>query len=248
MATSSVRRPLILAVDDEPLCLRALRDTLMAGGYRVIPATSGREALAMLEEREPDLVILDLRMPDLNGHEVCERIRTFSTVPVIVVTALAQEADKVRALDLGADDYVTKPYSVNELLARVRAALRRAEQQPAPTQRAPRLIRAGDLAISDAEKRVLKAGVEVRLSPTEYRLLWELASNAGRLVTRELLMERVWGKLERNAEEALKCAVRRLRRRLSDDPSAPRYIASKRGFGYVFVAPVVPGEREREHG
>ncbi len=239
MATPSGARPLILTVDDDPHYLRALRETLFAGGYRVAAATSGREALAFMEEREPDLVLLELRVPELNGYEVCERIRTFSMVPVIILTAVSQEADKVRALDLGADDYVTKPYSPAELLARIRAALRRAAHGPVAAPPAPSVIIAGDLAIDDSQKLVLKDGQEIRLSRTEYRLLWELASNAGRLVSRGMLMERVWGKLEHGADEALKCAIRRLRQRLGDDPAAPRYISSKRGFGYVFVAPTV---------
>lgn len=243
MAGQEARVPVVLAVDDEPLALRALRDTLLASGYRVVPASSGREVLAILEEREPDLVVLDVKLPELDGFELCRRIRTFSAVPIIMLTGLAHEMDKVRGLELGADDYLTKPYSVVELLARVRAALRRSEPAgPTPVlpvlATPPSRIVAGELVIDDVAKRVLRDGEETRLSPTEYRLLWELATNAGKLVSRNSLIERVWGRLEGNVEDALKCAIRRLRQRIGDDPYSPRYIATRRGFGYVFIAPV----------
>jgi two-component system, OmpR family, KDP operon response regulator KdpE len=243
MISQEARVPVVLAVDDEPLALRALRDTLLSVGYRVVPASSGREVLSILEEREPDLVVLDVKLPEVDGFELCRRIRTFSAVPIIMLTGLSEEMDKVRGLELGADDYLTKPYSVAELLARVRAALRRSEtsssgQMVLSTAAPARRITAGQLVIDDVAKRVLRDGEETRLSPTEYRLLWELASNAGRLVTRSTLIERVWGRLEGNVEDALKCAIRRLRQRIGDDPYTPRYIATRRGFGYVFVAPV----------
>jgi two-component system, OmpR family, KDP operon response regulator KdpE len=243
MVNQETRTPVVLAVDDEPLCLRTLRDTLLAAGYRVIPTSTAREVLSVLEEREPDLVILDIKLPESDGFELCRRIRTFSSVPVIMLTALFDEADKVRGFEAGADDYLTKPYSVAEFLARVRAALRRSEsQQPGPllpsSPAVPRRIIADQLVIDDVSKRVLRSGEETRLSPTEYRLLWELASNAGKLVTRTALIESVWGRLEGNVEDALKCAIRRLRQRIGDDPYSPHYVATRRGFGYVFVAPV----------
>jgi DNA-binding response OmpR family regulator len=225
----------ILVVDDEPRYVWTIKVNLEARGYEVIEAQDGGMALDLAASEEPDLVILDIKMSGLNGHEVCRRLREFSTVPVIMLTALAEDADKVKGLDLGADDYVTKPFSANELLARVRAALRRVEfseqQRPNP------IFEAGDLQVDFARQRVCVADQKVRLTRTEYRLLCEMVKHAGRILVPDYLLEKVWGIGHEGKNRMLRQAVHRLRHKIERDPKNPQYIQTQPGSGYIFSPP-----------
>ncbi|HUZ14926.1 MAG TPA: response regulator transcription factor [Gaiellaceae bacterium] len=226
----------VLAVDDEPRYREVIRFNLETAGYRVETAESGEEALELLAAGEPDLVVLDVMLPGIDGLEVLRRVRDHSSCPVIMLTAKGEEDDKVRGLRLGADDYVTKPFSAQELLARVEAVLRRARgNEPAESQ--PQTIAIGDLQIDLPSKRVTLAGQEVRLSPTEYRLLLCLAENAGVLLDRDELLTRVWGPAYKGEDEILRVSLWRLRQKLADDPSQPRYIVTRPGLGYMFALP-----------
>jgi DNA-binding response OmpR family regulator len=225
----------ILVVDDEPRYVRAIQVNLQASGYEVLAARDGQTAIDLAASEAPDLILLDIRMPGLDGYEVCRRIREFSAVPIIMLTALAEDADKVKGLDTGADDYVTKPFSADELLARVRAALRRVElserQEPHPT------FQAGDLLVDFARQRVFVHGQEVNLTPTEYRLLYELVKQAGRVLVPEYLLEKVWGIGYEGENRLLWQAIHRLRRKIEPDPQNPQYIQTRPGIGYVFALP-----------
>jgi len=225
----------ILVVDDEPRYVRAIQFNLEASGYEVFAARDGQTAIEMAASEEPDLILLDIRMLGLDGYEVCQHIREFSAVPIIMLTALAEDADKVKGLDTGADDYVTKPFSADELLARVRAVLRRVElserQDTDPT------FQAGDLLIDFARQRVFAHDQEVNLTPTEYRLLYELAKQAGRVLVPEYLLEKVWGMGYEGENRLLWQAVHRLRRKIEPDPRNPQYIQTRPGIGYVFALP-----------
>ena len=223
----------ILAIDDEPRYLRVIAFNLEQEGFHVTPATSGEQGLTLFEGIDPDLVILDVMLPGLDGFEVCRRIRELSARPIIMLTAKGAEEDKIKGLRIGADDYVTKPFSAAELLARVDAVLRRT--QPAET-RQPTLA-LGDLFIDHLGKRVTIRGEEVRLSPTEYRLLTCLAASAGVVLSRDELLEKVWGPPYRGEDEILRVALWRLRQKLEDDPASPRYILTRPGMGYLFAAP-----------
>jgi two-component system KDP operon response regulator KdpE len=225
----------ILVVDDEARYVRAIRFNLEASGYEVFTASDGLAALNMVGDVEPDLVLLDVKMPGLDGFEVCQRIREFSTVPVILLTALAESADKVKGLDTGADDYVTKPFSADELLARVRAVLRRASvgDQAAPSP----VFEAGEIRVDLGRQRVFVAGEEVDLTPTEYRLLSELVKNAGRVLVPEHLLDKVWGVGYEGETHLVWQAMHRLRRKVEPDPQNPRYIHTRPGIGYVFESP-----------
>ncbi len=224
----------ILVVDDEPRYLRVIRFNLEAGGYRVTCATTGENALALLWKHDPDLVVLDIMLPGLDGFEVCRRMRELSATPIIMLTAKGAAEDKVTGLRLGADDYVTKPFSPRELLARVEAVLRRAHLAEAPPRQPTFTV--GDLQIDFLGQRVLAGGREVRLSPTEYRLLACLAVSAGVVLTRDQLLEKVWGPGYRGEHELLRVTLWRLRHKLEDDPSSPRYILTRPGVGYLFVS------------
>ena len=187
----------ILVAEDEPRYIWAIQTNLEARDYEVLTATDGQQAIDLAADTQPDLILLDIKMPVVNGYEACRRIREFSTVPIIMITAMAEEADKVLGLDLGADDYVTKPFSVPELLARVRAALRRiefAEGVPSDSTYA-----AGDLRVDFAQHRVFIRDQEVELTPTEYRLLCELVKQPGRVLVSDYLTERVWGPVTKKA-------------------------------------------------
>ena len=224
---------LILAVDDEPRYLEIIRFNLETAGYRVACAASGEEALDALAADEPDLIVLDVMLPGLNGFEVCRLVRERSSCPIIMLTAKGAEEDKVRGLRLGADDYVTKPFSAQELLARVEAVLRRARAPESGERQAA--ISLGDLRIDRQRKQVTLAGREVRLSPTEYRLLLCLAANAGVVLSRDELLTQVWGKAYKGEDEVLRVTLWRLRQKLVDDP--PRYIVTRPGLGYMLAAP-----------
>jgi DNA-binding response OmpR family regulator len=225
----------ILVVDDEPRYVQAIQINLEASGYEMLAARDGQTAIELAATEEPDLILLDIRMLGLDGYEVCRRIREFSAVPIIMLTALAEDADKVKGLDIGADDYVTKPFSADEILARVRAVLRRVElserQNPCPT------FQAGDLLVDFARQRVFACGQEANLTPTEYRLLCELARQAGRVLVPEYLLEKVWGMGYEAENHLLWQAVHRLRRKIERDPRNPKYIQTRPGIGYVFALP-----------
>jgi two-component system response regulator VicR len=226
----------VLAVDDEPRYLEIIRFNLETAGYRVACAGSGEEALEAFDADEPSLVVLDVMLPGIDGFEVCRLMRERSSRPIIMLTAKGAEEDKVRGLRLGADDYVTKPFSAQELLARVEAVLRRAHP-PETGERRPEPITLGDLRIDPQAKRVTLAGREVRLSPTEYRLLERLAEHAGVVLSRDDLLTEVWGKAYRGEDEILRVTLWRLRQKLADDPSAPRYIVNRPGLGYMLSSP-----------
>jgi two-component system KDP operon response regulator KdpE len=216
----------VLVVDDEPQIRRALRTGLLGHGYEVETAEDGETALAMLAARLPDLVVLDLMMPGMDGFEVLRQTRSWAKVPVIVLSARGEERAKVEALDLGADDYLTKPFGMEELLARVRAVLRRAGAPDSPA------ISLGDVAIDFARHVVTKGGAEVHLTPTEYDLLRVLATNAGKVLTHRQLLERVWGSYAAENSQQLRVYVNYLRRKLEDDPARPRLILTEPGVGY----------------
>ena len=224
----------VLAVDDEPRYLEIIRFNLETAGFRVACAASGEEALELVAAEEPDLIVLDLMLPGIDGFEVCRSVRERSMCPIIMLTAKGAEEDKVRGLRLGADDYVTKPFSAQELLARVEAVLRRA-RAPEPGARHAGTIELGELRIDELRKEVTLAGREVRLSPTEYRLLTCLAADAGVVLSREELLTRVWGNAYRGEDEILRVTLWRLRQKLADDP--PRYIVTRPGLGYMLTAP-----------
>jgi len=229
----------VLVVDDEPRYLRVIRFNLEAGGYLVTCAATGEEALGLLQTREPDLIVLDVMLPDLDGFEVCRRARELSDVPIIMLTAKGADEDKIEGLRLGADDYVTKPFSAQELVARVEAVLRRVH----PTEAAPRqaTLVAGDVGIDFHAQRVTARGREVRLSPTEYKLLTCLAARPGTVLTHQQLLENVWGSAYRGEHEILRIALWRLRHKLEQDPSNPRTILTRPGVGYMFAASTSDG-------
>jgi DNA-binding response OmpR family regulator len=224
----------ILAVDDEPRYLEIIRFNLESAGYRVASAASGEDALEAFTASEPDLIVLDVMLPGIDGFEVCSRVRERSSCPIIMLTAKGAEEDKVRGLRLGADDYVTKPFSAQELLARVEAVLRRAHA-PESSERGPETSTLGELQIDRRRKSVTLAGRDVRLSPTEYRLLLCMADSANVVLSRDELLTRVWGDAYRGEDEILRVTLWRLRQKLADDP--PRYIVTRPGLGYMLAEP-----------
>ena len=220
----------VLVVDDDPAIQRTLAIGLRARGYDVLPARDGRTAVQACRDDEPDVVLLDLGLPDLSGVEVLRSVREWSAVPVIVLSARHGSDDKVEALDVGADDYVTKPFGMDELLARVRAAVRRSvpDQLPAP-------VVTDAFTIDLAARQVLREGTEVRLTPTEWRLLESLVSRPGRLVPQRQLLSDGWGPGYVAETNYLRVYVAGLRRKLEPDPSRPRYLITEPGMGYRFV-------------
>jgi two-component system, OmpR family, KDP operon response regulator KdpE len=229
----------VLVVDDEPPIVRAVAANLRVRGYEVLTVASGDAALAAVEAHQPDCVVLDLGLPGIVGLEVLRRLRTWTEVPVVVLTAIDSERDKVTALDLGADDYVTKPFGVAELMARIRVALRHARGATADR---PRVVQAGELSVDLDAKLVTRDGAAVRLTPIEYRLLETLATNAGRLCTHRFLLERVWGPGYGDESHYLRVYMANLRKKL-DDPSAPQVLLTEPGMGYRFVVPEPRGSR-----
>jgi two-component system KDP operon response regulator KdpE len=224
--------PHILLVDDEVSIQRAVAPLLRSRGYQVDVAATGGEALAMADDRHPDLIVLDLGLPDLEGTEVCRRIREKSKVPIVVLSARGNEADKVNALDLGADDYVTKPFGPEELLARIRVALRRVMSDE-PTESG--VFQAGDLSIDYDRRRVLRADVEIRLTPKEFELLSLLARNHDRVLTHRAILKAVWGPNAVEQPEHLWTLIGQLRKKVEPDPAHPRYLLSEPWVGYRFV-------------
>jgi two-component system KDP operon response regulator KdpE len=219
----------VLVIDDEAPILRALKINLTARKYDVSTAADGASGLAAMARERPDVLILDLGLPDMDGTEVIRGVRGWSSTPIIVLSAWGQESQKVAALDAGADDYVTKPFGMDELLARLRAAVRRAS--PAPDEP---VISSEEFTIDLARKRVTRAGADVRLTPTEWQLLEVLARNADRLVTQRQLLHEVWGPGYQNEANYLRVYMANLRRKLEPDPSAPRYLLTEPGMGYRF--------------
>lgn len=236
----------LLIVDDDQSLLTMLEDQLRAAGYEVSTATDGREALRVFFERRPDMVILDTRMPDMDGFTLIERVREVSDVPVIVLSAYGDEEDVVRALDLGADDYVLKPYRLNELLARIRAHLRRFRAY----RQEPAIIYEDDFLYIDLKsRRVKREGEEIHLTPTEFRLLAALVENADQVVSNKELLKRVWGWEQRNDLEYPRIYIWHLRRKIEPNPKRPTYIRTEYGVGYRFTPKDRRGiRRERLEG
>ncbi|MDX1616021.1 MAG: response regulator transcription factor [Candidatus Promineifilaceae bacterium] len=224
---------LILVVDDEPRMIRFIRMNLELEGYQVIEANNGMEALDQVRKHLPDLVVMDVMMPKMDGFEALRLLREISTVPVILLTVKSDEEDRVRGLELGADDYVTKPFSPRELVSRVNAVLRRAAW-PAPT---PRTVLEIDdrLAVDFNRHQVIVEGERIDLRPTEYRLLSHLIQNAGWVVPHETLLGKVWGYEYRDETHYLRLYINYLRKKIEEDPSDPQYILTERGVGYRFV-------------
>jgi len=229
-----MRKTRILVVDDEFSIIKFLRATLKAKGYEVLAAMDGAEGLQTIEMELPDLVILDIMMPKMDGFEVCRQLRKWSQIPIIMLSARGDESDKVKCLELGADDYITKPFGAEELVSRVRAVLRRTETARAiPTR--PFFI-CDNLEINFVERRVTVAGKEVKLTPTEYNLLQELVLNANKVLTHSMLLGKIWGPEYREEREYLRVFIGRLRKELEPDPESPRYIITISGVGYQFKA------------
>jgi two-component system, OmpR family, KDP operon response regulator KdpE len=222
----------ILVIDDEPQILRAMRTILSAHHYRVIAARSGEEGLALAVTERPDLIILDLGLPDMDGINVCEQLRLWTQVPIIILSVRSEENDKVRALDKGADDYLVKPFGTEELLARLRVALRHLAKSKGEPES---VIVAGDLTIDLARHIVLLAGNEVKLTATEFKLLAYLASHANRVLTHQNILNNVWGPEYRDNVEYLRVFMSQLRKKLEANPKQPMHLMSEPGIGYRFI-------------
>jgi DNA-binding response OmpR family regulator len=220
----------ILIVDDEPLYLRLLEESLKMEKYEVLKAENGQDAIDLVAKKQPDLIVMDVMMPDMDGFSACKAIREFSTVPIIMLTSKAAERDRVMGLDLGADDYIVKPFSGEEFLARVRAALRRSDVARAKAQQ--ELFQHGELKIDISRAEVYVADRLIFLSATEYRLLLHLAQNIGRVLTSEELLTNVWGDEYKEDKEILWVSISRLRQKLEDDPKQPKHIVTRSGMGY----------------
>ena len=220
----------ILIVDDEPNIIGAVAPLLRARGYDVASAMSGLAALEAIDRDQPDLMVLDLSLPDIDGVEVCRRVRQTSNLPILVLSARAEERDKVSALDAGADDYVTKPFGAEELLARIRATLRRVENPSAQSE----VIVRGDLVIDRERFRVLRSGEEMRLTPKEFELLTFLAQHAGRVLTHRTILKAIWGPHVADQPEHLRVLVGSLRKKIEPNPSSPKYILTEPWVGYRF--------------
>jgi two-component system KDP operon response regulator KdpE len=227
-----VKKTKVLIVDDEPETLKYVGANLKARGYDVATAADGTEALQRADEDVFDLILLDITMPGPDGFQVARAIRQRSAVPIIMLSARGQERDKVKALDLGADDYLTKPFGIEELLARIRAAMRRAAAETTSQDS----FAVGDLEIRFAERRVALKGEEIRLTPTEYELLVQLARSAGKVLSHAALLQRVWGPEYGEESDYLWAYVRRLRRKIEPDPEHPRYLLTEPGVGYRLAA------------
>ncbi len=223
-------KPTILVIEDDPQIRRFLRATLVAEDYRLYEATTAEEGLREASTRQPDLILLDLGLPDADGLDVLRRVREFSQSPVIILSARGQERDKISALDLGADDYVAKPFAIGELMARVRAALRRSTILPADQSQS-----FGNIEV-DLGKRIVKvAGEEVHLTPNEYRLLQALLKNAGKVLTQRQLLNEVWGPNHTEHAQYLRVYMAQLRRKLEADPARPRHLLTEPGVGYRLI-------------
>jgi len=222
----------IVIVDDDPAIVKFVRANLEANNYATAVAINGNEALKAVELEQPDLVLLDIMMPEKDGFEVCRRLREWSTVPIIMLTARGDEVDKVRCLELGADDYISKPFGVNELMARITAVLRRASVQRV-TAIEPSFT-AGELEINFNARRVTVAGKEVKLTPTEYNLLQELTLNAGKVLTHTHLLQKIWGQEYLRENQYLHVYIGHLRNKLEANPAEPKNFIAVSGIGYMF--------------
>ena len=225
----------ILVVDDEPHLVKLVRSNLEAQHFKVVSAMDGVSALAMVEKEGPDLVVLDIMLPGMDGFDVLQKIREFSSVPVIMLTAKDQDVDVVKGLQLGADDYVKKPFSVHELLARVEAVLRRAMPGDDVQARPPFVV--GDFAMDFQQRKVTVRGREVKVGPTEYKLLSQLVRNAGRVMLHADLLRKVWGPEYGGETEYLRVYISYLRNKIEEDPANPKYILTEHGVGYMFKRP-----------
>lgn len=225
------KEPHILIIDDEPQILRALKTILGANHYRISTATSGEEGVALAVAQPPDIIILDLSLPDLDGIQVCEQIREWSRIPIIILSVREKEKDKVAALDAGADDYLTKPFGIEELLARIRVALRHSEQSLGNKQT---IIKTDSMVIDLARHIVVRNGEEIHLTATEFKLLAYLASNADRVITHQNILTHVWGFAEMDRVEYLRVYIGQLRKKLESNPDEPQIIITEPGVGYRF--------------
>jgi two-component system KDP operon response regulator KdpE len=222
----------ILVVDDDTFLLRFVRANLESAGYQVLLALEADPALELMEREQPDLAILDIMLPGMDGFELCQRIREFADVPILMLTARVEERDKVKGLRLGADDYVTKPFSAQELLARVEALLRRTRSEETA---APSSFSHEGLTIDYVRRRVVANGHEVNLTPTEYKLLHQMATNAGKVMLHEELLTNVWGAEYRSEIDYLRAYIRRLRQKIEENPHSPKYLLSRPGIGYMLA-------------
>ncbi len=227
----------IVVVDDEKSILKLISSTLKVKGYNVYTGMDGEEALSLVEQHNPDLLLVDIKMPNLGGLEVCKRLREWSRVPIIVVSALNEVSYTVDALNLGANDYLRKPFYVEELLARVRTQLRQAADRPAQPQQS--VFRCGPLTINFSRRQVTLGDAEVRLTPTEYSILEQLVQNAGKVLTHQMLLRSVWGPEYGKENEYLRVYIGRLRRKLSTELNSPEFIVTEQGVGYRFTDAVM---------
>ena len=221
----------VLVVDDESRMVEFIAMNLELEGFRVVRAANGSEALEKASKEHPDLVLLDIMMPEMDGFETLQGLRETSSVPVIFLTAKSEEVDRIKGLDLGADDYITKPFSPRELVSRIRAVLRRTEPAAVTSSE---IVVDDELRVNFDQRKVIVRGQEVRLRPTEYRLLYQLVTNPGKLLTHEVLLSRVWGAEYRDEDQYVRLYVTYLRQKIEKDPKNPKYILSERGLGYRF--------------
>jgi two-component system KDP operon response regulator KdpE len=225
-------RPLVLVIEDDPPIRRFLKASLSSHNYEVVEAPTGKEALMQATQQPPDLVILDLGLPDMDGLEIIRRLRDWTTIPIVIVSARGQEKDKVAALDSGADDYLTKPFGAGELLARIRVALRHSSAIAGDTPQEMKQFGVGDLTVDLAGRRVLVRGHEVHLTPIEYKLLTTLVRHAGKVLTHRFLLKEVWGPPYVEQTHYLRIFMANLRRKIEADPARPRYLLTEQGVGY----------------
>ncbi|MDE3074555.1 MAG: response regulator transcription factor [Chloroflexota bacterium] len=225
----------VVVIDDEPNLIKFVSQNLRARGYDVVDASNGLEGVELVRSYKPDLIILDIGMPGMDGFEVCSYVRHFTDAAIIMLTASGNEGDKIRALDLGADDYLTKPFGIGELMARVRALMRRIERASGNGTAHQDVVQTEDLKIDFQHRRVLRRGEEVKLTPTEYSLLEEMVTRPDVVLTHRQLLTNVWGAEYRDDTEYLRVYVGRLRRKLEPDPANPRYLRTEAGVGYRFT-------------
>jgi two-component system, OmpR family, KDP operon response regulator KdpE len=225
-------QPTILVIDDEPQILRALKTILSSKRFRVIAANRGEEGLSLAATQNPDLIILDLSLPDISGMEICSRIREWSQVPIIILSVRDLESDKVLALDRGADDYLTKPFGIEELLARIRVALRHSNQSTGSQQS---IITAGPIEIDLVKHIVTRSGVEIKLTATEFKVLAYLAAHADRVLTHQTILSHVWDFSDSDRVEYLRVYIGQIRKKLEANPEEPEYIITESGVGYRFL-------------